>query len=99
MATDNTRSIKTKYLNRGEEQHLAHALHANSAVLRCVNNMRLNVYGADVAEVWDDGTGKLFAQVVRRKNNEIKILYTAPEDSDDTSAYDPIRRSIHAFIK
>ena len=98
-AVSTERTIKTKYLFQGSQVHLASAKHANSAVLRCVNNMYLNIYGADVAEVWDDYTGELYAQVVRRKNNKVEIVWSRDANYNYVTAYDPIRLSVHAFLK
>ena len=71
-----TRKIQTVFYFGKQIAKTNRAVHANSAVLRCVDHMQLNTYGANSAEVFDERTGTLHA-VIRRPigSNTITILY------------------------
>ncbi len=52
------------------------SVHANSAVLNCVNHMQLNHYGATHAEVYDTVNGVLHAVIKRSTGSgTITIVY------------------------
>ena len=69
------RTIVTHYYEGKQLVKSNRAIYANSAVLRCVDHMQLNHYGADAAEVFDDGNGVLHAVVTRSKEDKITIVY------------------------
>ena len=68
------RAIRTDYYNGKELIKTNRATYPNSAVLRCVDHMQLNDYGATTAEVFDEDTGELHA-VVKFGQEQINILY------------------------
>jgi hypothetical protein len=70
------RNIRTVYSGvKGETLKINHASYANSAVLRAVDHMQLNNYGAKVAEVFDSSSGELHAVIRNSMNGEIRIVY------------------------
>ncbi len=68
-------NIRTQYFVAATKVKLTCAEHANSAVLRAVNNMQMNTYGADSAEIYDKESGALHAQIARSKTGAILITY------------------------
>lgn len=69
------RTIQTVYYHRGATVKINMAAHANSAVLRCVDHMQLNHYGANVCEVFDNKTGELHAVITRNIKGNIDIVF------------------------
>lgn len=71
-------NILTTYM-RGKQNEVVkttRAVHANNAVLNCVNHMQLNHYEADVAEVYDTVTAEVHAVVVFKPGaGKIEIVY------------------------
>lgn len=72
---DAPRLIQTVYYFRKEVVKVNYAVHANSAVLRCVDHMQLNHYGATLAEVFDNNTATLHAVVKRSMDGTIYIIF------------------------
>lgn len=70
-----TLNIKTVYYIRGRDPKVLRSKDANRAVAQCVAHMQINHYGSHVAEVFDDVTGELHAQIRRKVNGEIHIWY------------------------
>ena len=68
-------TIKTVYSDRKGVLKTNSSADANRAVAQCVYHMQVNHYGATVAEVYDDYTGELHAQVRRLMSGEIRIVY------------------------
>jgi hypothetical protein len=75
MSDSQSRPIQTSYFFRSDLVKTNNAKHANSAVLRCVDHMQLNHYGATSAEVFDNQTGELHAVVARSMDSKITILF------------------------
>jgi hypothetical protein len=73
---ETTRNIQTVYYLNGKVVKVNYASHRNSAVLRCIDHLQLNHYGATVAEIIDTRTHVL-QNVIRRYvgTDEIKIVY------------------------
>lgn len=69
------RSITTSYYRGRELVKTNYAVHANRAVLRCVDHLQLNSYHATHAEVFDSLDGVLHAVTKRRLNGDIEILF------------------------
>jgi len=70
------RNVITNYRLNKHIVKTNRAIHPESAVLRCVDHMQQNDYGANIAEVYSDDTGEVFAQVVRRTGQRrIEIIY------------------------
>lgn len=59
------RPVQTVYYFVEAVVKINYAAHSNTAVLRAVDHMQLNHYGATVAEVFDNTTGTLHAVVTR----------------------------------
>lgn len=59
-----TKAIK---INRGK--------HPEKMVQRCHAHMRKNTYGAVLAEVFNENTGKLHSQVKRKINGDLEIHF------------------------
>ena len=71
-----SRTIQTTYFgNRNVVLKVNKASYANSAVLRAVDHMQMNDYGARVAEVFDDETSELHAVITNNVKGEIRIIY------------------------
>lgn len=68
-------NIRTTYTFRNEVTRINRAVHANSAVLRAVDHMQLNHYGATLAEVYDLNTAELHAIIKRTMSGKIIIMY------------------------
>lgn len=87
--------IKTVFFNHAREVVKTNrSKHANAAVMTTHNNMLLNVYGADVAEVTDMETGELYATITRSKSGKV----TTETYRDPRNYMDPIRRSMHSLL-
>lgn len=75
------RSILTQYtgyLGGGRRQQVTRTTRSanpNNAVTNCIRHMQINHYDATHAEVWDTTTGELHAQVKRRVDGNILILF------------------------
>lgn len=67
--------IKTVYLIKNDKPKIRRSKDANRAVAQCVRHMMVNHYGADVAEVFDDQTGELHAQIKRKKDGTLVIYF------------------------
>ena len=70
-----SRDIKTVYFLNREVVRTNSSLDANRAVAQCILHMQINHYGANAAEVYDEATGQLHAQVKRKVNGDIVIVY------------------------
>jgi hypothetical protein len=68
-------TIKTVFYRGKVEIKTNRAKHANSAVLRAVDHMQLNSYGATVAEVYDEETAELHAVVTHNVAGRISIVF------------------------
>lgn len=66
----------------------------NAAIMTAHNNMLLNVYGADVVEITDTDTGRLYAQIARSKSGRV----TTETFENPRNHMDPIRRSMHSLF-
>lgn len=88
------REIETKYTERGKVKHVSRSVYPNHAVSTCFTHMQMNTYGADVAEVIDLVTGKVYAQFSRTKSNRI-ITHFEYDPHDYKS---PIRRSLNSIL-
>jgi hypothetical protein len=74
-------NIKTVYYIRGRDPKVIRSKDANRAVAQCVAHMQINHYGSHVAEVYDDVTGELHAQIKRNAKGELHIWYARnPQD-------------------
>lgn len=69
-------TIKTVYYRRGEDPKITRSGNANRAVANCVLHMQINQYGSHLAEVYDDETGELHAQIKRSVTGAIHIVYS-----------------------
>jgi hypothetical protein len=72
------RNIKTKfYINKrySDPVRVNSSSNANVAVARCILHLQIGHYNADAAEVYDDETGELHAQIKRSVNGNIVIVY------------------------
>lgn len=69
------RSIQTTFYQGRTVVKVNTAVHANSAVLRCVDHMQLNHYSATAAEVFDNQSGVLHAVIHRSVTGRITIIY------------------------
>lgn len=87
-------NIVTHYIHKHNVVKINRALNPNSAILRCVNNMQTNFYGADVAQVFNEDTAQLYAEIIRQKDNSIRISYRY----DPRDYKDPIRSTVLALI-
>lgn len=74
--------IVTHYYRESLLVRTNRAVHANSAVLRCVDHMQHNHYGADVAEVFDDGDGTLHAVITHSVIGRIEIVFKREVTND-----------------
>lgn len=68
--------IKTVYYRRGEDPKITRSGNANRAVATCILHMQINQYGSHIAEVYDDDTGELHAQIKRSVSGTITIVYS-----------------------
>jgi hypothetical protein len=69
------RPIQTVYYRGKQILRVNNAKWPNSAVLRCVDSMQLNKYGATTAEVFDNTTGELHAVVTHSVVGKIQIIF------------------------
>jgi hypothetical protein len=72
------RNIKTHfYQNRKyhDPVQINSSTDANRAVAQCILHLQIARYDADSAEVYDDETGELHAQIKRNMHGDITILY------------------------
>lgn len=69
------RPIQTVYRRGKKLLRVNNAKYANSAVLRCVDHMQTNDYGATLAEVYDSVTGVLHAVITHSSVGKISILF------------------------
>lgn len=79
-------TIQTVYYRGKERVKNNAAKHPHTATLRAVHHMQLNTYEADVAEVYDAETGKLWI-VIKRTMRGINIIFQA-----DIAEYDREKR-------
>lgn len=71
-----TRTIKTYYFNRRHEViRVNSSTDANRAVAIALLHMQVNHYGARVAQVVDDETSEIHAEVKRGYRGNIEITY------------------------
>lgn len=71
-----TRQVVTSYYNGSKIVKINRAAYSRSAVLRCVDHMQENSYGATHVEVFDEISGTLYAVVKRSVGAQtISILY------------------------
>jgi hypothetical protein len=76
--TDTTtivRTIKTVYHIHGKEPKVIRSMNANRAVTQCVAHMQINQYGSHIAEVYDNDTGELHAQIKRDVKGTLTIYF------------------------
>lgn len=66
-------TIKTVYHIRGKAPKVVRSMNANRAVTQCVGHMQIDHYGAHVAEVYDNATGELHAQIKMDKKGTLHI--------------------------
>ena len=70
------RKIETRYYNRKREViQINRAIYARTAVLRAVDHMQLDDYGAHVAEVFDIENGALHAVLVTDVKRQMRIIF------------------------
>lgn len=98
-ATETDRCVITYYFDHKRRKiktpNERRAMHHNSAVMRCINNMRLNIYGATYAVVFDESTAEEFATVHRNIKGSVKV----DESQNPRDYMDPFRRKTwYAFI-
>jgi len=74
-AEHSTRNIQTNYSYRGEIVKINKASNANTAVLRAIDHMQMNHYGASLAEIIDNITGDLHAVIHHNVAGKITILF------------------------
>lgn len=87
--------IKTVFFNHlGEVVKTNSSKNHNAAIMYAQNNMLLNVYGADVAEITDSETSELYATITRSKSGKV----TTETYRDPRNYMDPIRRSMHSLL-
>jgi len=72
---DHARPIKTRYFRGKAVQRTNSGTDANRAIAQCVYHMQVNHYGANVAEVYDEASGMLHAQVTLAPSGSVKIVY------------------------
>jgi triacylglycerol esterase/lipase EstA (alpha/beta hydrolase family) len=73
--------IKTTFYNGRNLIRVNHAKHSNAAVVRAVDHMQTNHYGATVAEVYDEQSGELHA-VLTRSISGMKIVFKREIEGD-----------------
>lgn len=71
--TDKIMKIKTVYHIKGKKMKTLRSKDANRAVAQCVRHMIVNHYGSHLAEVYDDGTGELHAQLKLMKDGTLVV--------------------------
>lgn len=72
------RTIRTKYYRNNkyaEPVKVNSSGNTNQAVATCIYYMQVDFYDASVAEVYDDESGQLHAQIRRKMNGNIEIVY------------------------
>jgi hypothetical protein len=69
------RNIQTTYFYRDEVVKVNRSASANSAVVRCVDHLQMNHYGASTAEVFDALSGQLHAVFRYSTTGEIRIIF------------------------
>lgn len=80
------RNIQTTYYARGHKRvvKINKAIHANSAVLRCVDHMQQRHYiEAAVAEVFDLKDGALHAVITSNLEGRITIVFKREVQPDE----------------
>ena len=86
------RTIKTVYFDHKRQTIKTNSsLDANQAVGKAVLHMQINRYGATSAQVYDDSTGELHADIRRAQSGTITIVYKR-----DPTVYER-RLSLEAF--
>lgn len=86
------RTIKTVYFDHKRDVIKTNSSSdANKSVATCVLHMQINRYGAKSAQVYDDQTGELHADISRAQSGTITINYKR-----DPREYE-IRLSLMAF--
>jgi hypothetical protein len=73
-----TMNLVTTYYAPGRKKEILKinkASNERSAVMRCVDHMQMNDYGAYVAEVVDHYTGELHAVVTHSADGRITIVF------------------------
>lgn len=78
--------IRTVYYLDGQIVKINRAAYANRAVVNCIALMQSNKYEANVAEVFNEDTGTLYA-VIRCTVNGMEIIYAARSTPDLMSFY------------
>lgn len=79
------RPITTTYYANLEATELVkinRAVHVRSAVLRAVDHMQMNNYGAKLAQVHDERNGKLHRVIVLSAAGKMEILYKSKMTED-----------------
>lgn len=71
--TDKIMKIKTVYHIEGKKPRVLRSKDANRAVAQCVRHMIINHYGSHIAEVFDDETGELHAQLKLMKDGTLVV--------------------------
>lgn len=69
------RTIRTEYMYRRKVKKVNRSSDPNRAVEKCVGYMQINAYGATVAQVYDEATGQLHAEVKRSVSGTIQITF------------------------
>ncbi len=75
VALTGTRNIITRYYFRREERKINRSIHVDKAILNCIDHLAKNHYQASIAEILDEGTGKLHAVITRNMRGKITIVY------------------------
>lgn len=73
-----TRPIRTDFFatqTRRKLLRVNRARYAFNAVPNAITHMQINEYDAQLCEVYDERTGKLFAQIKRGVNGALHIAY------------------------
>lgn len=86
------RPITTAYIEEGRIVKRITANSPNAAMMRCFMHMTMNHYGASVAQIYSTETARLYAEIVRHKDNRVEItMKTNPTTFDDPLRRDPTR--------
>lgn len=80
MSSSSPRNIRTEYYNhKAETLKVNNASSPRSAILRAVDHLQTNTYGAKVADIFDNETAELYAVVVSDLHGKISIAFQKHE--------------------
>lgn len=88
--------VTTYYVNSTKKETIRvnRSKYPRTAVMRCVDHMSVNSYGAGVAVIYDENNGMLHAVIVRHKNNSITIEYQRDQTTLQYMQMYPLKKSI-----